>query len=102
MKKYAQNADTPSSPKFKSRPGALAWSFRKSRDKWKKKHHEGKKENKRLKVKTHDLEKSRAEWRAKYEALQVKNRQLEEEKKHLEEQLQQQQAEFETQKKTNH
>jgi septal ring factor EnvC (AmiA/AmiB activator) len=55
-------------PEFKSRPGALAWAFRKSRDRWKAKYMELKTELKRHTNRVADLSKSRAHWRVQAEA----------------------------------
>jgi septal ring factor EnvC (AmiA/AmiB activator) len=55
------------SPEFKSRPGALAWAFRKSRDRWKAKYMKLKTELKRHTNHVADLSKSRAHWRAQAE-----------------------------------
>ena len=57
-----------SSPKdYKSRPGALAWFFRKSRDGWKRKYRDLKGTVKGLKNRIVDITKSREQWRAKAE-----------------------------------
>jgi septal ring factor EnvC (AmiA/AmiB activator) len=61
-------ASTVDLPEFKSRPGALAWSFRKSRDRWKVKYMKLKTELKRHTNRVADLTKSRAHWRAQAEA----------------------------------
>jgi septal ring factor EnvC (AmiA/AmiB activator) len=55
-------------PEFKSRPGALAWAFRKSRDRWKTKYMKLKTELKRHTNRVADLTKSRAHWRSQAEA----------------------------------
>lgn len=52
---------------YKSRPGALAWFFRKSRDGWKRKYRDLKATVKGLKNRIADLTKSREQWRAKAE-----------------------------------
>ena len=53
-----------SSPKdYKSRPGALAWFFRKSRDGWKRKYRDLKVTVKGFKNRIADLTKSREHWR---------------------------------------
>ena len=51
----------------RSRPGALIWFFRKSRDLWKGKHQALKASFKQLKNKVADLTKSREQWRLKAE-----------------------------------
>jgi hypothetical protein len=55
------------SARYKSRPGALAWCFRKSRDRWKEKHQELKAILKRYKNRVADVTKSREQWRLKAE-----------------------------------
>jgi hypothetical protein len=52
---------------FRSRPGALIWSFRKSRDLWKSKYQALKASVKRYKNRVADVTKSREEWRLKAE-----------------------------------
>ncbi len=52
---------------YSSRPGALIWSFRKSRDAWKSKHQELKAAVKGYQVRIADLAKSRAKWRREAE-----------------------------------
>ena len=52
---------------YKSRPGALVWFFRKSRDSWKSKYQELKISAKRLKNCVADLTKSREQWKLKAE-----------------------------------
>ncbi|HEX3447136.1 MAG TPA: hypothetical protein VHS97_02725 [Isosphaeraceae bacterium] len=52
-------------PQFKSRPGALAWAFRKSRDRWKAKCQELRTELKRHTNRVADLTKSREQWRSR-------------------------------------
>jgi chromosome segregation ATPase len=52
---------------YKSRPGALAWFFRKSRDGWKRKYRDLKGTVKGLKNRIADLTRSREQWRAKAE-----------------------------------
>jgi hypothetical protein len=53
---------------YKSRPGALIWCFRKSRDRWKKKHQTLKSTLKTFKNRVADVTKSREQWRFKAEA----------------------------------
>jgi septal ring factor EnvC (AmiA/AmiB activator) len=52
---------------YKSRPGALAWFFRKSRDGWKRKYQDLQATVKGLKNRIADLTKSRQQWRLKAE-----------------------------------
>ena len=68
---------------YKSRPGALAWFFRKSRDGWKRKYRDLKVTVKGLKNRLADLTESRQQWRAKAEqagqrlgALEAENAEL--------------------------
>jgi chromosome segregation ATPase len=68
----ANPADLESTPRetstiYASRPGALIWSFRKSRDRWKSKHQALKASVKRYKNRAADLTKSREQWRLKAE-----------------------------------
>ena len=55
---------------YKSRPGALIWFFRKSRDRWKHKYQDLKVSVKQLKNRVADLTKSREQWRLKAERAQ--------------------------------
>jgi septal ring factor EnvC (AmiA/AmiB activator) len=59
---------TPQTPEFKSRPGALAWAFRKSRDLWKAKCKKLKADIKRHTNRVADVTKSREHWRTQAEA----------------------------------
>jgi hypothetical protein len=59
---------------YKSRPGALIWFFRKSRDRWKAKHQALKATVKKHKNRVADANKSREQWRLKAE---VANQRLE-------------------------
>ena len=52
---------------YKSRPGALNWFFRKSRDGWKRKYQDLKATVKGFKNRIADLMKSREQWRRKAE-----------------------------------
>lgn len=52
---------------YKSRPGALIWSFRKSRDNWKRKYADLKASARALKGQLAAVTKSRDTWRAKAE-----------------------------------
>jgi uncharacterized protein YlxW (UPF0749 family) len=58
---------TPTSKDYTSRPGALIWCFRKSRDRWKQKHQDLKATVKAYKNRVADLTKSREHWRLKAE-----------------------------------
>jgi chromosome segregation ATPase len=53
---------------YKSRPGALIWFFRKSRDRWKGKHQDLKAKVKGFKNQVAAVTKSREQWRAKAES----------------------------------
>lgn len=57
------------SREFKSRAGALAWSFRKSRDRWKAKYKKLKTELKRYTNRVADVTKSREHWKAQAEGV---------------------------------
>jgi chromosome segregation ATPase len=68
----ANTADRETTPRetstlYTSRPGALIWSFRKSRDRWKSKHQTLKASVKQHKNRVADLTKSRDQWRLKAE-----------------------------------
>jgi len=52
---------------YTSRPGALIWFFRKSRDNWKRKYQDLKSTEKGHKDRIADLTKSREQWRLKAE-----------------------------------
>jgi hypothetical protein len=52
---------------YKSRPGALIWFFRKSRDGWKRKYQDLKATEKTYKNRIADLTKSREHWRTQAE-----------------------------------
>jgi Basic region leucine zipper len=52
---------------YTSRPGALIWFFRKSRDRWKKKHHDLRATVKGFKNQIAAVTKSREQWRLKEE-----------------------------------
>jgi hypothetical protein len=54
---------TPTPQGYKSRPGALIWFFRKSRDGWKRKYQDLKATEKGYKNRIADLTKSREHWR---------------------------------------
>jgi chromosome segregation ATPase len=63
-----QTTSSSETPQFKSRPGALAWAFRKSRDRWKAKCMKLKAELKRHTNRVADVTKSREHWRSQAEA----------------------------------
>jgi septal ring factor EnvC (AmiA/AmiB activator) len=70
MEATVADVDTPAAeaPKaYTSRPGALIWCFRKSRDRWKSKHQDLKATIKGYKNRIADLTKSREQWRLKAE-----------------------------------
>jgi hypothetical protein len=54
---------------YRSRPGALIWFFRKSRDRWKQKYQALKATVKKHKNRVADANKSREQWRLKAEAV---------------------------------
>jgi hypothetical protein len=64
--------------KFTSPWRHLAWSFRKSRDNWKKKYQKLKREHKRLQNQVHDVRKSREHWRSLAEQTQAQGQALKE------------------------
>jgi chromosome segregation ATPase len=63
-----ETISSPETPQFRSRPGALAWSFRKSRDRWKAKYKALKAELKRHANRVTEVTKSRERWRSQAEA----------------------------------
>lgn len=60
----------PTTKTYRSRPGALAWCFRKSRDLWKAKYQDLKVSFKRLTNRVADLTRSRDHWRLRAEQAQ--------------------------------
>jgi septal ring factor EnvC (AmiA/AmiB activator) len=78
---------SPTAPEFKSRPGALAWAFRRSRDLWKAKYKELKAELKRHTNRVADVTKSREHWRTQAEAAREQLRAREAEVATLREQI---------------
>ena len=86
----------PQTPEFKSRPGALAWSFRKSRDRWKAKCKQFKADIKRHTNRVADVTKSREHWRTQAEAARAQLRVREAEVAALRQQV----AEIEAKKKS--
>jgi hypothetical protein len=87
---------TPLTSEFKSRPGALAWSFRKSRDRWKIKCKQLKADIKRHTNRVADVTKSREHWRSEAEAAREQLRVREAEVTALRQQV----AEIEAKKKS--
>jgi hypothetical protein len=76
-------AQAPTSPKYQSRPGALIWFFKKSRDNWKNKYKAAKATIKGHLNRVADVTKSREQWRLKAEqasarlaASEAENREL--------------------------
>ena len=68
MDATSADSDTPPISKdYASRPGALVWFFRKSRDGWKRKHQELKATVKGFKNRIADVTKSREQWKMKAE-----------------------------------
>jgi septal ring factor EnvC (AmiA/AmiB activator) len=67
MDATAELTGKPASNDYTSRPGALIWFFRKSRDRWKKKHQELRATVKGLKNQIAAVTKSREQWRLKAE-----------------------------------
>jgi septal ring factor EnvC (AmiA/AmiB activator) len=90
-----ESTPAPTREDYKSRPGALIWFFRKSRDRWKRKYQDLKATVKGFKNRIADLTKSRDQWKRKAEhaaaqlaalaaensALQVQHATAEEKKK---------------------
>jgi chromosome segregation ATPase len=67
MDATAELTDKPTREDYTSRPGALIWFFRKSRDGWKKKYQELKATIKGFKNQIAAVTKSREQWRLKAE-----------------------------------
>jgi septal ring factor EnvC (AmiA/AmiB activator) len=67
MDATAELTGTPAREDYSSRPGALIWFFRKSRDRWKKKHQGLKATVKGFKNQIAAVTKSREQWRLKAE-----------------------------------
>ena len=83
MDGHTDSTPGPNPKDYKSRPGALAWFFRKSRDGWKRKYQDLKATIKGYKNRIADLTKSREQWRTQAEqasqrlgALEVENAEL--------------------------
>jgi len=68
--KVTAEASQQGTKEYKSRPGALIWFFRKSRDVWKSKCQELRVTLKQLKNRVADLTKSREQWKQKAEHAQ--------------------------------
>jgi septal ring factor EnvC (AmiA/AmiB activator) len=66
---------------------ALAWSFHKSRENWKRKYAEVKREVKRSRDQARDLRQSRERWKEKASALETENESLEQMLAELQSQL---------------
>jgi chromosome segregation ATPase len=67
MDATAETIPAPTRKECKSRPGALKWFFRKSRDGWKRKYRDLKATVKGYKNRIADLTKSRQQWRLEAE-----------------------------------
>jgi septal ring factor EnvC (AmiA/AmiB activator) len=67
MDATAETVPPSSHPDYKSRPGALIWFFRKSRDSWRRKYLDLKATEKGYKNRIVDLTKSRERWRTEAE-----------------------------------
>jgi chromosome segregation ATPase len=83
MDNTAEAIPAPTREDYRSRPGALIWFFRKSRDGWKRKYQDLKATVKGYKNRIADLTKSREQWKFKAEqagerlsALEAENAQL--------------------------
>ncbi len=83
MDATAELTVTPTRADYSSRPGALIWFFRKSRDGWKRKHQDLQATVKGFKNQVAAVTKSREQWRLKAEqanerasALEAENREL--------------------------
>ena len=63
MDATAETSPPSTHPDYKSRPGALIWFFRKSRDGWRRKYQDLKAAEKAYKNRIADLTKSREHWR---------------------------------------
>jgi predicted nucleic acid-binding Zn-ribbon protein len=67
MDATAELTETPAREDYTSRPGALIWFLRKSRDRWKRKHQDLKATVKGFKNQIAAVTKSREQWRLKAE-----------------------------------
>jgi hypothetical protein len=83
MDATAELTGTPTRQDYSSRPGALIWCFRKSRDRWKKKHQELKATVKGFKNQIAAVTESRQQWRLKAEQFRAQVAALEVENQHL-------------------
>lgn len=73
---HTTQAETKGFGEYRSPRRALAWSFRKSRDSWKRKYAEVKRDIKRFQNQVRDVTKSRDHWKSKAKALNEKNNSL--------------------------
>ena len=87
MDGHNNSTQDPNPKQYKSRPGALIWFFRKSRDCWKRKHQNLKAKVKGFKNQIADVTKSREQWRAKAERAGEQVTTLENEKAELRAQI---------------
>jgi septal ring factor EnvC (AmiA/AmiB activator) len=78
---------SPSNQEYKSRPGALIWFFRKSRDNWKSKYMAAKATIKSHQNRVADVSKSRDQWRSKAEQAGEQRARLEAENAQLRAQI---------------
>jgi hypothetical protein len=83
MDATAELIETPASAEYTSRPGALIWFFRKSRNRWKRKHQDLKATVKGFKNQIAAVTKSREQWRLKVERASERISALESEVKEL-------------------
>ncbi len=67
MEATAETRPPSTHPDYRSRPGALIWFFRKSRDGWKRKDQDLKAAEKASKNRIADLTRSREQWRTRAE-----------------------------------
>jgi predicted nucleic acid-binding Zn-ribbon protein len=83
MDATAELTETLAREDYTSRPGALIWFFRKSRDRWKRKHQDLKATVKGFKNQIAAVTKSREQWRLKAEQVSERVSALESEVKEL-------------------
>jgi predicted nucleic acid-binding Zn-ribbon protein len=83
MDATAELTGTPTREDYTSRPGALIWFFRKSRDRWKRKYQDLKATVKGFKNQIAAVTKSREQWRVKAEQASERVSALESEIKEL-------------------
>jgi septal ring factor EnvC (AmiA/AmiB activator) len=77
MDATAESTGTQTREEYSSRPGALIWFFRKSRDRWKRKYQDLKATVKGFKNQIAAVTKSREQWRLKAEQASQKVSELE-------------------------